>query len=159
MLKQFHTNKTQINGNTQFVKQIHTNKAPTNEGKHPSELSFVCFTVDGQTYETIPFGGWGDSFWREAGTPAANLNTNIMDFRGFDSSVILILRGGIPRPIGNLPGSSSQAILVGIMLVGRLGVSPGNAAVLPTRGPSWRPFLFQGPRRGTPPPATIFNTA
>ena len=29
-----------------------------------------------------------------------NLPTNIVDFRGFDSSIILILRGGIPRPIG-----------------------------------------------------------
>ena len=26
--------------------------------------------------------------------------TNIADFGGFDSSTILILRGGIPRPIG-----------------------------------------------------------
>ena len=45
-----------------------------------------------------------------------------MDFRGFDSSMILILRGGIPRPIGNFPESLSQAIVVGIMLVGRFGV-------------------------------------
>ena len=49
-------------------------------------------------------------------------STKIMDFRGFDSSRILILRGGIPRPKGNFPESLSQAILVGIMLVGRLGV-------------------------------------
>ena len=28
-----------------------------------------------------------------------NPPTNIVDFRGFDSSTILILRGGIPRPI------------------------------------------------------------
>ena len=55
-------------------------------------------------------------------TITPNLPTNIMDFRGFDSSVILILRGGIPRPIGDVPESLSQAILVGIMLVGRLGV-------------------------------------
>ena len=34
----------------------------------------------------------------------ANLRTMIMHFRGFDSSIILILRGGIPRPIGNSPG-------------------------------------------------------
>ena len=34
----------------------------------------------------------------------ANLPTNIMDFRGFDSSRILILRGVIPRPIGDFPG-------------------------------------------------------
>ena len=53
----------------------------------------------------------------------ANLRTDIMDFRGFDSSIILIIRGGIPRPTGDFPESLSQAILVGIILVGRLGVS------------------------------------
>ena len=42
--------------------------------------------------------------------------------RWFDSSIILILRGGIPRPTGNFPESLSQAILVGIMLAGRLGL-------------------------------------
>ena len=52
----------------------------------------------------------------------ANLRTNIMAFRGFDSSIISIMRGGILMPIGNLPESLTQAILVGIMLVGRLGV-------------------------------------
>ena len=51
-----------------------------------------------------------------------NLPTNIVDFGGLDSSTILILRGGIPRPIGDFPESLSQAMLVGIMLVGRLGV-------------------------------------
>ena len=45
-----------------------------------------------------------------------------MDFRGFDSSIILIQRGGILMSIGDLPECLSQAILVGIMLVGRLGV-------------------------------------
>ena len=53
----------------------------------------------------------------------ANPPTNIVEFRGFDSSVILIVRGGIPRPIGDFPESLSHAILVGIILVGRLGVS------------------------------------
>ena len=56
-------------------------------------------------------------------TTAPNLPTNIVDFRGFDSSTILIWRGGIPRPIGDFPESSSQAMLVGVMLVGGLGVS------------------------------------
>ena len=51
----------------------------------------------------------------------ANPRTNIMDFRWFDSSIILILRGGIRRPIGNFLESLSQAMLVGVMLVGRLG--------------------------------------
>ena len=53
-----------------------------------------------------------------------NLPTNIVDFRGFDSSIMLILKKGILMSIGNLPESLSQAmlVLVGIMLVGRLGV-------------------------------------
>ena len=45
-----------------------------------------------------------------------------MDFRGFDSSIILLVRGALPRPIGNSPESASQQILAGIVLVGRLGV-------------------------------------
>ena len=51
-----------------------------------------------------------------------NPPTNIVGFRGLDSSMILILRGGILRHIGHFPESLSQAILVGIMLVGRSGV-------------------------------------
>ena len=51
-----------------------------------------------------------------------NLPTNIVDFSGFDSSIILIFRGGIPMPIGDFPESLSQAMLVGVMLVRRLGV-------------------------------------
>ena len=60
---------------------------------------------------------------RERRLVTVTLHTDIMDFIGFDSSTILILRGGIPRPMGKLPESLSQAILVGIMLVGRFGVS------------------------------------
>ena len=64
--------------------------------------------------------------WRKAarlsGRVTANLPTNIVDFGGFDSSIILILRGGIPRPIVNFPEGLSQAMLVGVMLVGGLGV-------------------------------------
>ena len=52
-----------------------------------------------------------------------NLPISIVDFRGFDSSRILNLRGGILRPIGNFPEILSQAMLVGVILVGRLGVS------------------------------------
>ena len=55
-----------------------------------------------------------------------NPPTNIVDFRGFDSSIILIIRGGIPRPLGDIPESLSQAMLVGNMLVGRLGVKLNN---------------------------------
>ena len=63
-------------------------------------------------YETIKY--------KNGRTP--NLPTNIVDFRGFDSSIILIQRGGIPRPIWDFLESSTQAMLVGVMLVGRLGV-------------------------------------
>ena len=42
-----------------------------------------------------------------------------MDFRGFDSSIILIITGGILMSIGDFQESLSRAILVGIILVGR----------------------------------------
>ena len=54
-----------------------------------------------------------------------NLPTNIVDFGGFDSSIILIKRGGILMSMGNVPESLSQVMLVGVMLVGRLGVYVG----------------------------------
>ena len=53
---------------------------------------------------------------------AANLRTKILDFGGFDSSIILISRGGILMSIGDFPESLSQRILAGRFLVGRLGV-------------------------------------
>ena len=62
-----------------------------------------------------------------------NLPANIVDFGGFDSSIMLFLRGGILMSIGDFPESLSQAMLVGTMLVGRLGV--------PRRGPSKRTCL------------------
>ena len=63
---------------------------------------------------------------REKMALTPNLPTNIVDFRGFDSNLILILRGGILRPIGNFTESLSQAMLVGVMSVGRLGVKSGS---------------------------------
>ena len=62
-----------------------------------------------------------------------HLPTNIVDFRGLDSSIILISRGGILMSIGNLEEGLGQAMLVGTMLVGRLGV------------PASRPPPFRGP--------------
>ena len=49
--------------------------------------------------------------------------TKILDFGGFDSGRILILRRGILRSIGNCTAVLSLRILVGINLVGRLGVA------------------------------------
>ena len=62
----------------------------------------------------------------------ANLRTEILDFRGFDPSIILILMGGIPRPIGNFPEVLSQLILVGMILLGRLGVHVCTCPRTPT---------------------------
>ena len=45
--------------------------------------------------------------------PMANLRTKILDSGGFDSSRILILRGGILRPVGKFPESLSQAVSAG----------------------------------------------
>ena len=56
-----------------------------------------------------------------------NLRTKILDFRGFDPLSNLILRGGFVMPIGNFTVSLSQQILVGIILVGRLGGIPNCA--------------------------------
>ena len=71
-----------------------------------------------------------------------NLPTNIVDFGGSDSSVILIQRGGILMSKRDFPESLSQAMLVGTMLVGRLGV----------KGSPWIP------RPGTPSLLNIWGT-
>ena len=63
-----------------------------------------------------------------------DLPTKILDFRGFDSSRILIVRGGILMSIGNFPESLTQAILVGRFLVGRLGVSNTRVSEVRERG-------------------------
>ena len=47
----------------------------------------------------------------------ANLRTEMLDFRGFDSNIILVVRGGILMSIG-----SSLEILSQRILVWRLGV-------------------------------------
>ena len=47
-----------------------------------------------------------------AGARTANLRTEIMDFKLFVSSRILILRCGILRPIGDFQESLSQAIFL-----------------------------------------------
>ena len=57
---------------------------------------------------------------RPLATP--NPPNNTVHFRGLDSKMILNERVGILRPIGDFPESLSQAMLAGIMLVGRLGV-------------------------------------
>ena len=56
-----------------------------------------------------------DSLPRTPRAPTVNLRAKILDFRGFDSSIILILRGGILMSTGNFPEVSSQGILAGII--------------------------------------------
>ena len=55
-----------------------------------------------------------------------DFRTKILDLRGFDSSIILTLRDGIVMSKGNSPEVLSQAILVWIIVVGRLGVCRAN---------------------------------
>ena len=49
-----------------------------------------------------------------------------MDFGGLYSSIMSTQRGGILMSLGDFPESLSQAMLLGIMLVGRLGVPPSQ---------------------------------
>ena len=70
----------------------------------------------------------------------ANLPTNIEEFRGFDSSIILICRGGIIMSIGDFPESFSRAMSVWVMLAGRLGILLSLLVVLLVV------VLFPGPR-------------
>ena len=51
----------------------------------------------------------------------ANLRTNIMDVRGFDSTMILMLRGAILMSIGNFPEVLSQAMLVECNVIREIG--------------------------------------
>ena len=50
----------------------------------------------------------------------ANLHTKILGFGGLDSRRILILRGGILMPTGDIPEIASQQILAGTILAGIL---------------------------------------
>ena len=77
-------------------------------------------------------------------TAKLRTSTKFLDFSGFDSSVILLLRGGILMSIGNSPEMLSQQILVGIILVGRSGV---RRALQPARRAS-------GPRKPERMPRT-----
>ena len=56
----------------------------------------------------------------------ANLLTKIMDFRGFDSSRVLVLWGGVLMSMGNSPEMLSRRLLVGKVLVGRLALACGH---------------------------------
>ena len=73
---------------------------------HRKEMVFLWITV--------PRRGMREGRIRTTPNPP----TNIVGFRGFDPNIILIVRGGIPRPMWNFPESLSQAMLVGVMLVG-----------------------------------------
>ena len=48
---------------------------------------------------------------RGRGVHTANPRTNIVEFRGFDSSFMLLLRAGILMSIGDFPESLSRAML------------------------------------------------
>ena len=91
---------------------------------------------------------------RSPGT--ANLRTKNLDFRGFDSSIILILRGGILRSVRIFLESLSQQILAGIISAGRSGVAPpvaqraGPSAEAPPWPPCPRPRSDRGREAAEP---------
>ena len=69
----------------------------------PSSRMYECFSDPGRLYIILELCQGrppvrAGSGWRVL--PAANLCTKILDFRGFDSNIILILRGGILMSIG-----------------------------------------------------------
>ena len=82
-------------------------------------------------------GRFGHAAGTFEGTPqsTANLPSKILDLRGFNSDIILILRGGILMSIGNPTEIMSHQILVGIILAGRLGVRESPRKWTP--GDSW----------------------
>ena len=94
----------------------------------------------------------------------ANLRTKIPDFSVFDSSIILIVQGGILMTIGKLPESLSQAILAGVILVGRLGaasIGGSNLAArrcLPSRR-TWRSWQASLARPGCPSAIFVLGSA
>ena len=55
------------------------------------------------------------------GQPAAYLRTKIPDFGDFDSSMLLMLRGGTLTSMGSFLDISSQQVLEGIILAGGWG--------------------------------------
>ena len=78
-----------------------------------------------------------------------SVRTEILDFAGFDSSRILVLRGGIPRHTGNFPESVSQQILAGIISVGRLLARRRIPLAAQTR-PSTADWRWRAARRRRP---------
>ena len=78
----------------------------------------------------------------------ANLRVKILDFRGFDSSKILIFSSGILVSIGISPEVVlRQEILVGIILVGRFGADAAPRLARPSSLPP--PRLASPPLSGT----------
>ena len=69
--------------------------------------------------------------WGDPQIAIRSLRDNILDFRGFDSNINLEFKGGILMSMGNFTENLSQAILVGIILVGRFGVRSLRATAQP----------------------------
>ena len=66
-------------------------------------ISYHIIAFHSTVYCVVPYG-----------SSTANLPTNMVDFGGFDSSIMLILRGGIPRPHGGFPGRFDSSNVSGV---------------------------------------------
>ena len=136
----------------------------TQSGKHTLSIDFTTSGVQSGFMAGCPFSGCPFSDPHLGGRRAsfslssvptiamgwaawltANLRTNMMDFRGFDSSIILILRGGILMSIGYFPenlrssnlsrDNVSREIGPTAFLVERRRVAMGTTQATPTTTP------------------------
>ena len=71
-----------------------------------THIMYMCIYIERERDTRAVSALSGGGLHARAGT--ANLLTKTLDFRGFDSSVMLMSRGGIPRSIGKFPEVSSQ---------------------------------------------------
>ena len=86
---------------------------------------------------------------RTGGAPTANLGIKILDFRGFDSSTIFIIRGGILMSIGSprgFPGKFESSDLSRENLSREIGPTPDQrgreSGSGSTRADSWVSRIF-----------------
>ena len=88
----------------------------------PSNWNVVCQPVNSWTRQPISSSPQGPRTWAVKGNPRAKN----LDFRGFESSRLLMFRGGISRSIGNVPEIWTQRFAVWGSLVCGLTEVPSS---------------------------------
>ena len=126
-----HSNSSNNNNNDNNTNSTPTNSWPT--AKSPSR-AWIVEASPWQCCASNPRVQCGDSSLfhplpvnTSGRLTTPNPPTNNVDFRGFDSSIILIYRGGIPRSRGDFPESLTQAMLVGCNVSREIGRSTARS--------------------------------